>query len=96
MEISYRIGRPGFLKLDFLNPNRQKDNSVIIRYDTEDITVKCILVDLKSQKLQDFGEANQGRIQKISEGVAITIERRFSNRIQGARTPLFSFLPRKN
>ncbi len=38
----------------------------------------------------------QGRIQKISEGVAITIKKRFSKRIRGARTPLFSFLPRKN
>ncbi len=39
---------------------------------------------------------NQERIQKISEGVAITIKKRFSKRIRGARTPLFSFLPRKN
>ncbi len=38
----------------------------------------------------------QGRIQKISEGVAITIKKRFSKRIRGARTPLFSFQRRKN
>jgi hypothetical protein len=44
----------------------------------------------------------QERIQKlvrrwrIVEGAAITIKKRFSKRIQGARTPLFSLLPRKN
>jgi hypothetical protein len=33
---------------------------------------------------------------RFLEGVAIKIKKRFSKRIRGARTPLFSFLPRKN
>jgi hypothetical protein len=33
---------------------------------------------------------------RFVEGAAITIKKRFSKRIRGARTLLFSFLPRKN
>ncbi len=33
---------------------------------------------------------------RFVEGMAITVKKRFSKRIRGVRTPLFSFLPRKN
>jgi hypothetical protein len=59
------------------------------------VTVEVVLIVIFDAEGRG-GSRKLVRRWRFVEGVAITIKKRFSKRIRGGRTPLFSFLSRKN
>ncbi len=63
--------------------------------DSDFIFALCSFIRVSFIRLRG-GSRKLVRGWRFVEGLVITIKKRFSKRIQGARTPLFSYLPRKN